>query len=303
MFHGSWQNLDPPWAQRLRLPVYGLSRLMMACRLLVPLLRHPLTSLHNLRFRNRAGSLSDFVKCFGFSTPGEFLAHAARQAASWRRGMIPVKPQVWLFQAYCEKPVVCACRPAADSPYVQPDAQRRFNEFCLGAGRPAGFRFNGGRVDGGEATGRGGGAATGSEHQRGCFHECRIGTVGREFIGEGDGLDLRLKIMLSEEQMADYWSEMLAHQARTGEIIPFVMDVCPFALWLARCSLFQLKSPLGVVFLLQSENRCRTWREYRRADHGRKEAALPVTLTEEARAEKDAFLSRLASIAGLPGRG
>jgi hypothetical protein len=176
------------------------------------------------------------------------------------------------MQAYCQKPVRCACGPPPDSPYRRAGAQRRFNEYCTL------------RADGTGAVCGGG--------------TCRIGHVA-PLTGSGPHLEIRLKIMLDERQMADLWAEMLDYQARHGFPIPFVMDVCPFALWLARRTLFQLKCPVGLAFFFAEANRCRTFAEYIRADAGRKEPPAPTVLLDAAAPAKADMLARLRAIAGL----
>ncbi len=260
----------------LQLPLYAARRLALTPRLAAPLLRHPLSALGNLRHwvvRQR----DDFNgRCYGVTSREAFVAYVAEQARRWSAGELAEKPQLWVFQAYCEKPHVGACRPAPDSPYARAGAQRRFNEFCAFADRP------------------GAGGCGGPDTP------CRVG----EWLGalpRGGHVDVRLKIMLDERQMADYWAEMLRHQARTGQVIPFIMDVCPFARWLADITLFRLKSPLGIVFHFDSPNRCRDFRQYRAADGGCKAAAEPVTLSAETRRAKAELLDRLrAATAAAP---
>jgi hypothetical protein len=259
----------------LQLPLYAFGRLALAPRLLGPLLRHPLAALGNLRHwlvRQR----DDFNgRCLGVPSREAFVAHVAGLARRWAAGELAERPRLWVFQAYCEKPHAGACRPAPGSPYTRAGAQRRFNEFCVFADRP-----------GAGSCGGPGGA-------------CRVG----EWLGElprSGNVEVELKIMLDERQMADYWAEMLRHQARTGQVIPFLMDVCPLALWLAEASLFRLKTPLGIVFHFDSPNRCRDFRQYRAADGGCKAAAEPVALGAETRRAKAELLAKLREAVASP---
>lgn len=255
----------------LQLPVYAARRLSVALRLAAPLLRHPFTALGNLRHwavRQR----DDFRgRCLGVPSREAFVAYVAEQARRWSAGELAEKPQLWVFQAYCEKPHAGACRPAPGSPYARAGAQRRFNEFCAFADRPG--------------TGGCGGPDT----------PCRVGEW-LAALPRGGHVDVRLQIMLDERQMADYWAAMLRHQARTGQVIPFIMDVCPLALWLAEVSLFRLKSPLGIVFHFHSSNRCRDFRQYRAADGGCKAANAPVTLDADTRRAKAELLEQLRAV-------
>jgi len=261
---------DIGWREWLYLPLYALRRLPMSLRLAVPIARHPLTALGNMPRLLRRDRDAFAGACLGVADRAEFLDYVAGLAASWQAGRLPRKPEVWLMQAYCQKPVRCACAPPVDSPYRRPDAQRRFNETCV---------FDGGRsgpVCGGDT--------------------CRIGLTAPQ-AGPGEHLDLRLKIMLDERQMADFWQQMMAFQARHGFPIPYVMELCPFALWLARRTLFQLKCPVGVAFFFTAATRCRTFADYIRADAGRKEPAAPTVLLDDARTARDELLDRLRALA------
>ncbi|MBN2432462.1 MAG: hypothetical protein JXQ27_13380 [Acidobacteria bacterium] len=272
---------DIGWREWLYLPVYALRRLPMSLRLAIPFGQHPLTALRNVPRLLRRNRDAFAGHCLGVADRSEFLAYVAGLSEAWHAGRLPRKPEVWLMQAYCQKPVRCACAPPADSPYRRPGAQRRFNETCVfDAGRP------GPVCDGGT---------------------CRIGLTA-PLTGPGPYLDLRLKIMLDERQMADFWQEMLAFQARHGFPIPYVMELCPFALWLARRTLFQLKCPVGVAFFFEGAHRCRTFAEYVRADAGRKEPTAPTVLIDSAQAARDDLVRRLRVLAhdgpqstGIPG--
>jgi hypothetical protein len=272
MFHRK-ENSEPTAGQWLYLPFYALARLPVTLRLLRPFLRHPVVALRNLRFLAVRPRERFHGACLGIPSRAALLECLRRRRDDWRAGRRPDRPQLWIFQAYCEKPLRCACAPEGDSPYREPAGQRRFNAGCVLAA---------------EAGGRSCGA----------LDNCRIGQAVRRWEDVDGPIDVRVKTMLSERQMADFWEEMMEHQARTGEVVPFVMDVCPLALWLARCSFFQLKTPVGVVFLFESANRCRTWAEYRSADKGRKEAAEPVGLSDAGQAEKEEFLRQLQELAG-----
>ncbi len=270
MFHGRAKS-EPAVGQWLYLPVYALARLPVTLRLLRPFLRHPLLTLRNLRFLAVRRGDRFRGTCLGVPSRAALLELLRRRRDDWQAGRRPDRPQLWIFQAYCEKPLRCACAPEPASPYHEPAGQRRFNAGCVLAAE------SGGR-------------------SCGAVENCRVGQAVRRWEGSGGAIDIRVKIMLSERQMADFWEEMLEHQARTGEVIPFVMDVCPLALWLARCSLFRLKTPVGVVFLFDSPNRCRSWAEYRTADKGRKEAQEPVGLSDAGQAEKEEFLRQLEQL-------
>ena len=270
MFHGR-NPAEPTPVQWCYLPVYALARLPVTLRLLRPFLRHPLTTLRNVRFLAVRSRDQFQGACLGVPSRTALLECLRRRRDDWRAGRRPDRPQFWIFQAYCEKPLRCACAPEAESPHQVSDGQRRFNAGCVLA------------------------AAAGGR-SCGAWENCRVGQAVRRWEDADGAIDVRVKIMLSERQMADFWEEMLEHQVRTGEPIPFVMDVCPLALWLARCSLFQLKTPVGVVFLFDSPNRCRTWAEYRSADQGRKEAAEPVGLSDASQAEKEEFLQQLEKL-------
>jgi hypothetical protein len=274
MFHRRTES-EPALGHWLYLPVYGLIRLPMALRLLRPLLRHPAVALRNIRYLAVRPQDRFHGVCLGAPSRAALLDCLRKRRDDWRAGRRADRPQLWIFQAYCEKPLRCACAPEADSPYRDPDSQRRFNAGCV-------------------LTGAAGGRSCGA------LESCRVGQAVRRWEEAGGGIDVRVKIMLSERQMADFWEEMMDHQACTGEAIPFVMDVCPMALWLARCSLFQLKTPVGVVFLFESPNRCRTWTEYQAADKGQKAASDPVALSDAGQAEKEEFLRQLEALAGSP---
>ncbi len=255
------------------LPLHALRRLGTTWRLLRPFLRHPFTALSNLRYTFIRSTDAFDGTCLGIGSRREFIAHLDALKNQWVRGELSEKPRLWLFQAYCEKPLACACHPSGSSPYYLHDSQKRFNEFCVfHDGR-------GGRICGGD--------------------QCRIGELARSLAGRSEWLDIELKIMLEERQMSDFWREMLHHQARTGTPIPFVMDLCPFAYWLARRSLFQLKSPLGVIFFFQSPNRCTDFTQYLVADRGRKDSPQPVTLGSTGITQKDRFLRDIATVAGV----
>jgi hypothetical protein len=267
LFHRQ-ARIEPTAGHWLYLPYYALARLPMTLQLLRPLLRHPVVALRNLRYLAVRPRDRFHGACLGVPSRAALIECLRLRRDDWQAGRRSDRPQLWIFQAYCEKPLRCACAPESDSPYLEPDGQRRFNAGCVLAV---------------EAGGRSCGA----------LEKCRVGQAVHRWEGADGGIDIRVKIMLSERQMADFWEEMMEHQARTGEVIPFVMDVCPLALWLARCSFFQLKTPVGVVFLFESANRCRSWAEYRSADKGRKEAAEPVGLSGAGQAEKEEFLRQL----------
>lgn len=257
------------WLRWISLIAYGWHRRAMAGRLLKSLFRHPFTALANLRFWCRSRRRG-WIHYLGVPDRNAFLAFLEQQLHDWRTGRTGERPRLRIYQAYCEKPPGCACRPSPESPYFRAGVQRRFNEFCVMRASPP----------------------------AGCRGECRLTEMFRLADESGNDLQIEVQVMLNEEQLADFWEDQLARQARTGQIVPFIMDVCPLALWLARCSLFQLKTPVGAVFLFSTENRCRSFTQYRQADGGQKDSDHPVRLADSTRQEKESLLAAIRQLAG-----
>jgi len=264
-------NNEPTLIQKLFLPVYALLKPVISFKIGFAFLKHPITALKNIRYFVKKGYESPEIFCFGVESREGFLKTLREMKENYLKGRSKTKPQVWIFQAYCEKPHKCSCSPSRESPYTISPAQKRFNEFCVFSGK--------------------------SSISKACNNTCRIGSQITQFQTEGRYIDIYFKIMLNEKQMVDFWDEMLSYQAKTGTVIPFVMDVCPFALWLARKNLFHLKTPLGIVFLFQTENRCKTFIQYINADRGLKDAKDPVGLTKGIYTEKLCFLNEIKKIA------
>jgi len=266
LFHRNVFTTEIPWRFRLILPFYGLRRWRLAWPLARPLLRHPLASLANGRYAWVRSRDPFEGRCLGVPSRQAFLDYLERLRRLREAGQLPERPLLYVFQAYCEKPVACACSSEPASAWHRPAAQRRFNAAC-------GFRpgHTGPVCRQGEA-------------------DCRIGRALEALGGMGETFDVRFRVMLGEDQMAALWEEMLEAQVRLGHPVPWIMDVCPLALWLARCSLFQLKTPVGVVFYFRSANRCLKFCDYLAADAGCKEAADPVTLGERGQREKADFM-------------
>ena len=274
LFQRIQTKTDIPLRFWLALPVYGLKRWRLAWPLLRPLVRHPVAMLANLRHACTRSRDAFDGSCLGVPSRRAFLDYLGRLRRLAEAGRLPERPQLWLFQAYCEKPPACACQADPAAAWYRPRAQRRFNDGCVfGAGHS-------GPV---------------------CRHEggdCRVGRALEDLPGFGDIFEVKFKIMLGEDQMASFWEEMLDAQARLGHPVPWIMDVCPLALWLARCSLFQLKTPVGVVFHFRSDNRCLKFAEYLAADAGCKPSAEPVTLGARGRQEKAEFMAAVRRVVG-----
>jgi len=271
MSQAQLKNSPAGWREWLFLPVYALRRLPMTLRLLMPFLRHPATALGNIRHLAVRDKDNFDGTCLGTASRNAFIQRIKNLKEAWLSGALAEKPEVWILQAYCQKPTDCACGPSPQSPHSKNGTQKRFNEFCVFAGKGPGPVCH-------EGT-------------------CRIGQVARIADIQGNGLIIRTKIMLDEHQMADLWSDMMAVQARTGTPILFVMDVCPFALWLAKCSLFRLKTPIGLVFFLQPETRCQNFSQYTEADAGGKKPLSPTSLSQTGFEEKTRILNQIIEIA------
>lgn len=255
---------------RLRFPFHLALRPRVVARLFGPFLRHPGTALKNFRPRRAACGGDPFPgECFGVPDPDAFLDRVALAIEDWKAGRRTSRPELLWMQAYCQKPAVCACGVASG----RAAAQRRFNTTCVMA--PAGNS----PVCGGDAP-------------------CRIGVVRRTLSGTWENLTVRQVVMTDELQMSTFWARCLECQARTGEPSPFVMEICPFAVWIADQALFRLRTPVGIAFHLDAESSCATYAQYLRADAGRKDRPGATPLAPGAERVVELFATRLLALAG-----
>lgn len=255
---------------RLRFPFHLARRPRVVARLFGPFLRHPGTALGNFRNRKAGRGAVPFPgECFGVPDPDAFLDRVARAIEDWKTGRRASRPEILWMQAYCQKPAVCACGTVS----TRAGAQRRFNAECVMP--PAGT----GPVCGGGAP-------------------CRIGVVRRTLSGTWENLVVRQVVMTDERQMSTFWAGCLKHQARAGEPSPFVMEICPFAVWIADQALFRLRTPIGVAFHLDAESSCATYAQYLRADAGRKDRPGATPLAPGAARALEDFTARLLALAG-----
>ncbi|MBP7868231.1 MAG: hypothetical protein KA419_20065 [Acidobacteria bacterium] len=255
---------------RLRFPFHLVRRPGVVARLLGPFLRHPGTARGNARLRKTAVTTAPFPgACFGVPGPDALLARIDRSVSDWQAGRRASKPELLWMQAYCQKPAACACGTAS----TRAGVQRRFNTACVIA--PAG----GGPVCGGAIP-------------------CRVGVVRRTLAGTWENLVVRQVVMTDELLMSSLWAECLDRQARAGEPTPFVMEICPFAVWIADQALFRLRTPLGVAFFLDAACSCTTYAQYLRADAGRKDLPGATPLDPGADRAVEDFANRVVALAG-----
>lgn len=248
----------------LRLALHAALSPLVSLSLAAGFFRHPLAVLSNVRhcFTKKRDAFDGDL--FGVPDREAFVKLVRATAGAHAAGEIGEKPRLWLLMAYCQKPANCACGSAVAA-VAKKVAQRRFNPDCAWRRSPA-------------ATSCGGG-------------DCVIGPQWRSRGGEYANLRVDVRVMLDERMMSRLWDSMLDFQSRSGLPQFFVMDVCPFALWVAKRSLFHLKTPVGVAFHLRHGERCESFGEYCRADRGDKRPLGSTRLTGRGVAEREGLLS------------